>query len=331
MADNKTPLNFSHRATMSTSLIDLASLEIPSFVPLSPQHELLSELSKNISNEPMVLKLLEVIVEREDKLRQWINEMARNVLLATAKGDYLDQIVSLYGVKRLAKENDEVLRQRALLSLYGYGASGSKENYLFHIFSLNEDNSIQGVNINSQDPGKVLVTLLPTIMSQDNPLFTPKGMIEKVSPYLKFHAPLTDRVEVKLAEIFSYTIQANLELYPNENAQQIKQEVESRLQDFAKINYALGQSIEASALQSAIYHPGIKSIGLLIKGCFLKEGNKESQEYDMKLQKRIELKFNQAPYCNYQLKPKKTNLDPSQPDHYGIQVSITKHKDNIND
>nr|BDD47149.1 baseplate assembly protein [Saccharospirillaceae bacterium] len=95
-------------------------------------------------------KLLQVSAYRELVLRQRINEAARAVMLAYAKGPDLEQIAARYNVERQMTEpgdpdatppvpptyeSDEELLRRTQAAMHGFSIAGPERAYIYHALS----------------------------------------------------------------------------------------------------------------------------------------------------------------------------------------------------
>ena len=144
------------------SAIDLSRLKAPDVVEKLDYETILeqwkNEFLKNYSDKEFdldlesepVVKLMETGAYRELLLRQRINDSAREVMLAHAKGSNLDNLGILLGVERKIEipgspdsvppvppqyESDEKLRKRIQLAPEGYSTAGPEGAYIFHAFS----------------------------------------------------------------------------------------------------------------------------------------------------------------------------------------------------
>ncbi|QCD44456.1 baseplate J/gp47 family protein [Campylobacter mucosalis] len=91
-----------------------------------------------------------------------------------------------------ARESDEELRERFLLSLHRFSTAGSKKSYLFYILSVE---GISKANVYHLSPGVVQIVFLS---NYDEAIAT-----AKIKEALSDRIPLTDEVRIKPANILN--------------------------------------------------------------------------------------------------------------------------------
>lgn len=97
-------------------------------------------------------KILRIFAAREVLLRKRINDAAKAVMIAYARGADLDNLGALLGVTRFelspanpdleipaVMESDEDFRRRIVLAPEGYSVAGPEGAYIFHSLSANAD------------------------------------------------------------------------------------------------------------------------------------------------------------------------------------------------
>ncbi|MNR64790.1 hypothetical protein D3C85_1875520 [compost metagenome] len=70
-----------------------------------------------------MVKLLEEVAYERMTMRARINDAARSVLLASAKGSDLDHVLALLDAKRLVGESADDYRERGRQAPYGYSTA----------------------------------------------------------------------------------------------------------------------------------------------------------------------------------------------------------------
>ncbi|WP_427184843.1 baseplate J/gp47 family protein [Bordetella bronchialis] len=173
-----------------------------------------------LESEPLTIAL-EENSERELILRQRVNEAARAVLLAFARGADLEHIAAEYGVARLViqpaqpnaippvdavMEEDEDLRYRAQLAWEGLSTAGPRGAYEFHARSAH--GQIADVTAVSPEPCDILVSVL----SRENDGTASAEVLTAVRAALSDEdvRPMGDRVTVQSSRITPYTVKAVL-------------------------------------------------------------------------------------------------------------------------
>ena len=148
---------------------DLATLPAPQIIEPLDFEQILAALKADIlarapelaevlalESDPIV-KLLEACAYRELLYRARVNDAARAHLLAFATGTDLDHLAAMFGVVRMAGEEDARLRQRIQLRVAALAAQGTREHYEFH--ALTASAQVRAVRASQSAPGKVLVML----------------------------------------------------------------------------------------------------------------------------------------------------------------------------
>lgn len=154
----------------NSSVIDLSKLPTPKVIEELDYEALFQEYLDDftardeeydglLESDPAII-ILEVMAYREMLVRKRINESAKATLLAFATGSDLDQIVAEYGVERLEGEKDDRLRMRGQMALDGFSTAGPIDAYKF--FALSASVKVKSVDVRSDEPGKVIVTILST-------------------------------------------------------------------------------------------------------------------------------------------------------------------------
>ena len=154
----------------NSSVIDLSKLPTPKVIEELDYEALFQEYLDDFTardeeydgllESDSAIIILEVMAYREMLVRKRINESAKATLLAFATGSDLDQIVAEYGVERLEGEKDDRLRMRGQMALDGFSTAGPIDAYKF--FALSASVKVKSVDVRSDEPGKVIVTILST-------------------------------------------------------------------------------------------------------------------------------------------------------------------------
>ena len=225
-----------------------------------------------VESDP-AFKQLEVDAYAELLVRQRINEAARSVMLAYARGTALDHIAAGYNVERLLitpadphayppvaaeYEADNDLRRRVLLSFEGFSTAGPEGAYLFHSLSAHPD--VRDASAYSPTPGVVVVT----IQSRSGQGEPSPAVLAAVATALSADdvRPLTDQVQVQAAEIVNYTIDAELLLWPGPDASVVLAAANANLDTLIARQQRLGHGITRSALFAALHVEGVQNVAL---------------------------------------------------------------------
>lgn len=223
-----------------------------------------------LESEP-ASKLLQENSYREIILRNRINGAARAVMLATATGADLDNLVALLGVTRLTLvkadaaasqptnavlEGDEDLRRRSQLALEGATVAGSRGSYTYHALSAHAD--VADAYVDSPRPGEVSVHIL-----SKNGDGTPSAdVLDTVQYALSAEdvRPLCDYVSVHPAVPVYFSVSATL-FVPSGPAQSVLHDAAyAALQAYLDRPRRIGASVPLSAIYAALHQPGVTRV-----------------------------------------------------------------------
>lgn len=269
-------------ATASSTAIDLSRLPPPDVIEaldfetiLAAKKARLAELLPGfdafLESDPAI-KILEICAYDELLLRQRVNDGARAVLLAFARGGDLDHIAALFGVTRLVlvpanpatgaaaiMEADDDLRGRVLLAPDSFSVAGPASAYVFHARSA--DGDVLDAAATSPQPGEVVVSVLSRL---GDGTAAPE-LLAAVEAVVNADTvrPLTDQVSVVSAQIVGFAINAQLTLYAGPDAALILAAANTRLDQLLADNRRIGRDITRSAIFAALHVGGVQNVTLL--------------------------------------------------------------------
>ncbi len=273
------PLN---STSASSTAIDLSRLPPPDVVEALDFEAILArrradflarypEFTAFVESDPAI-KLLETGAYAELVLRQRINDAARSLLVAYARGGNLDHLAALFGVLRqeitpadpvtgaaAVMESDEDLRRRVLLAPDSYSVAGPASAYVFHALSADPD--VLDASAVSPLPGEVTVAVL----SRTGDGTASPELVATVRDLLAGDEvrPLTDFVKVQSASLLPFDIEAQLTLYPGPDAQLILDTASAALDQLLAANRRLGRNISRSAITAALHVGGVQNVNLV--------------------------------------------------------------------
>jgi phage-related baseplate assembly protein len=235
-------------------------------------------------------KILEVAAYREVLVRQRVNEAAKAVMLAFARGSDLDHIGANFNVGRLlidagdpdalppvapTYEADDDYRSRIPLSLESYTTAGSEGSYVFHGLSASGD--VKDISAVSSEPGEVVVYVL----SRDGDGTASDELLDLVEAALNGETvrPMTDQVTVQSASIVEYSITAVLTLYPGPSSAVVLEAAQAAVEAYVEANHRMGYDVNLSAIYRALHQPGVQKVDLTLPAA------------------NIVVSDGQAPYC----------------------------------
>lgn len=267
------------------STIDLSALPAPEIIEPLAFESILAAVKADFSerypeiasvidleSDPIV-KLLETLAYRELTLRARINDAARGVMLAYARGSDLDQIGGNYGVARLTitpadpstlpatpsvLESDDAFRRRILLSLEGYTTAGSRLSYIYHALSA----SGQVKDAAAESPAPCIVNVY--VLAHGGDGSADENLLAAVNAALSADdvRPMTDQLTVHSAAIVTYTIQAHLIVDSGPDAEVIRAAAIEAAAAYAEAQHRMGAEISLSGVYSALHRPGVSRVDL---------------------------------------------------------------------
>lgn len=228
------------------------------------------EFTALVESDP-AYKILQVAAYRELLLRQRVNEAAKAVMLAFAKKADLDQLGANMNVARLlitpaddttipptpaVWESDEEFRARIPLSLESYTTAGSEGSYVYH--GLSADGDVRDIAAVSPAPGQVTVYVL----SRTGDGTASSGLLAKVAAAVNPDQvrPMTDQVSVFAASIVTYSITAELVLYPGPDASVVLAAAQQAAQSYADSVHRIGYDVSLSGIYRALHQPGVQRV-----------------------------------------------------------------------
>nr|BFD39972.1 baseplate J/gp47 family protein [Pseudomonas sp. FFPRI_1] len=232
-----------------------------------------SNWTASLESDPVV-KLLEVAAYRDMQLRARVNDAAKALLLAHAKGDDLDHLAANVNLQRLViqpgdllaippivevKESDDALRERAQLAFEGLTTAGPRNSYILH--ARNASALVADAEAESPSPARVTVTVLSL---EGNGAAGPE-LLKVVAAALNDEdvRPLGDRVTVQSAEVLPYRIDAVLHMKgPGPESDAALAEAERRLQAWMNPRKRLGVEVARSAIDAQLHVAGVGRVEL---------------------------------------------------------------------
>lgn len=282
----------------SYNAVNLAALPPPDIIEvLDPEREyqrlkaeFLSHFSSDhpvhaaldLESEP-INKLLQVLAYRYTLKINQINEKARGLMLAFARGADLDHLGATYyrlgrkliqaedraaiPPKQAIYETDDAYRHRLVLSMEALTQAGSAGSYEFHALSASSE--VYSVSVHSPAPTEVDVYLAgpPTgdILAQKIAALPPLlNAIDSVHQALTADEvrPLTDWVRVSAAIPVGYEIQATLYVQNGISPNLVKSQALAALRAYLQSAYRPNERIYTSRIIGALDVSGVSRVVL---------------------------------------------------------------------
>ncbi|PTB19551.1 baseplate assembly protein [Trinickia symbiotica] len=235
-----------------------------SLYPEDEQSEIAATLE--LESEPLV-RLLQENAYREMLLRQVINDKARGILLAYARGKTLEHIAALFDVERLlvwpgdpahgkdpVYEDDDSLRERVQLAPRGFSVAGPVDAYIFHARSA--DGRVLSATAYSPEPCVMIVTLL----SREGDGTASAELIDIVKKALESKRPQADEVIVRSATIVPYAIRATLRFFRGPDRALALKEASQRVTRFAADMHRIGKEVTLDGLYASLRVAGVQKV-----------------------------------------------------------------------
>lgn len=219
-------------------------------------------------------KLLELGAYRKVGTRARINDAAKALLLAYAKGSDLDQLAANVNLKRLVVqaedltasppvdevlEEDDALRERIQMVYEGLTTAGPRNSYILH--ARNASGQVADATAESPSPACVTVTVLSLIDEG----VADASLLEAVAAALNDEdvRPVGDRVSVQAAQILSYSIDAVVYMTGGgpENEATLA-ECRRRLAAWINPRRRLGVEVARSAIDAQLHISGVGRVDL---------------------------------------------------------------------
>ena len=226
-----------------------------------------------LESDPVV-KLLELGAYRRLQTRARINDAAKALLLAYARGTDLDHLAANVRLKRLViqeadaqsvppvpkvMELDDALRERIQLVYEGLTTAGPRNSYILH--ARNASALVADAQAESPSPAHVVVTVLHL---EGNGVADPM-LLAKVLEYLSDEdiRPVGDRLTVQSAEVKEYRIDAVLHMAGTGSENEaILAEATRRLAQWINPRRRLGVEVARSAIDAQLHITGVSRVDL---------------------------------------------------------------------
>lgn len=227
----------------------------------------------HLESDPVV-KLLELGAYRRLQTRARINDAAKALLLAYARGTDLDHLAANVRLKRLViqeadaqsvppvpkvMELDDALRERIQLVYEGLTTAGPRNSYILH--ARNASALVADAQAESPSPAHVVVTVLHL---EGNGVADQK-LLDKVLLHLSDEdiRPVGDRLTVQSAEVLEYRIDAVVHMAGTGSENDaILAEATRRLQTWINPRRRLGVEVSRSAIDAQLHITGVSRVDL---------------------------------------------------------------------
>ncbi|CAM3806907.1 Baseplate protein J [Pseudomonas reidholzensis] len=227
--------------------------------------------SAALESEPVVV-LLELIAYWRVQDRARVNDAAKALLLAYAKGKDLDQLAANVGLLRLVVqaedlaavppvaevlEEDDALRERVQLVYEGLTTAGPRNSYILH--ARNASGLVADATAESPSPAVVDLTVLSLVgdgTADAELLATVDAQVNDDDV-----RPVADRVNLRSAQILPYQIEAVVYLASNgPEGEAVLAEAKRRLEAWKNPRRRLGVEVSRSAIDAQLHVDGVSRV-----------------------------------------------------------------------
>lgn len=222
-----------------------------------------------------ITKLLELGAYRRMQNRARVNDAAKALMLAYARGADLDQLAANVNLQRLVVqaedlnavppvervlEADDALRERVQLVYEGLTTAGPRNSYILH--ARNASGRVADATAESPAPAEVVVTVLDL----EGTGLAPSELLEAVRAHLSDDdvRPVADRLTVQPAEILPYRVEALLyKAGTGPENEAILAECKARLQAWVNPRRRLGLEVSRSGIDAQLHIDGVSRVELV--------------------------------------------------------------------
>lgn len=222
-----------------------------------------------------ITKLLELGAYRRMQNRARVNDAAKALMLAYARGADLDQLAANVNLQRLVVqaedlnavppvervlEADDALRERVQLVYEGLTTAGPRNSYILH--ARNASGRVADATAESPAPAEVVVTVLDL----EGTGLAPPELLETVRAHLSDDdvRPVADRLTVQAAEILPYRVEALLyKAGTGPENEAILAACKARLQAWVNPRRRLGLEVSRSGIDAQLHIDGVSRVELV--------------------------------------------------------------------
>ncbi|MCU7237153.1 baseplate assembly protein [Pseudomonas peradeniyensis] len=222
-----------------------------------------------------ITKLLELGAYRRMQNRARVNDAAKALMLAYARGADLDQLAANVNLQRLVVqaedlnavppvervlEADDALRERVQLVYEGLTTAGPRNSYILH--ARNASGRVADATAESPAPAEVVVTVLDL----EGTGLAPPELLETVRAHLSDDdvRPVADRLTVQAAEILPYRVEAVLyKAGTGPENEAILAACKARLQAWVNPRRRLGLEVSRSGIDAQLHIDGVSRVELV--------------------------------------------------------------------
>ncbi|WP_085600813.1 MULTISPECIES: baseplate J/gp47 family protein [unclassified Pseudomonas] len=229
--------------------------------------------SAALESDPVV-KQLELVAYGDMQMRARINDAAKALLLAHAKGSDLDHLAANVKLARLViqpgdplavppleevKESDDALRERVQLAYEGLTTAGPRNSYILHARNA----SALVADASAESPAPACVTV--SVLSLEGDGTAGHELLAAVARAVNDDdvRPVADRVTVQSAQVLRYRVDAVLHMKgPGPESDAALVEAERRLKAWMNPRKRLGVEVARSAIDAQLHVAGVARVEL---------------------------------------------------------------------
>lgn len=189
-------------------------------------------------------------------LRARVNAAARAVLLASSKGNDLDNLLALLGAERLEGEPDPAYKERGRQAPYGFSTAGPLQAYKYHALSAHED--IRDARVDSPEPGLIRITVLSRVGDGVPTAEVLAAVVAKLSP--EDMRPTSDTVLVEAAHPIPWVLHAEIQFPSGAAYEPVMEAAQLAAEAYALKQQKINTPIKRSIVISTLGLPGVSDV-----------------------------------------------------------------------
>lgn len=269
------------------AIIDLSQIPVPDAVEVADTAELVTVIINKfreldsvftalVESDP-AYKIGEAFAWRLAIVRQQLNDAIRAVLLASARGNDLDQVGANFNVARLVitqaddkasppaaavLEADDEYRERIQLSWARLSTAGAKNAY--HYFAQSADADVLDVRAYGPETHGMEGRVYLYVLSRTGQGVASDDLLNKVKDATNADdvRPLTDFVSYRSAEIVTYEVVADVFIPYGLDGDLVMQNARAALDEYISSVHRIGAIAACSGIDGALHQTGVITVDL---------------------------------------------------------------------
>lgn len=205
----------------------------------------------------LIAKMAQAYAYHAVSVRARVNDASKARMVAYASGDDLDHIAVRWGAVRHTGELDAVFRDRVVLAINGYQATGTEAHY--KTVGLASHSEAKDLSFITPTKGQLRVSVLSSIGDG-----TPSPeLLAAVQGALASSKRLTDELIIQGPTVETYEIVAQIYCYGNVDTEKVRSASAAAAQAYADARHFLDNDVTVSGLDAALHQPGVQRVVII--------------------------------------------------------------------